>query len=679
LTSKFADRRLGVFYAFLLLANVAGPLGLMLGIRSGRSEFFGLTAVLFIGILVADVLVLVSRGEQPVSVDPLYYHDSAARATRALNDVRVPASVLLLGVFVLTVVGRGQWWYLSIGAFFMLMLARIYFADYDTQPVGADVVLLMLGAGLLIASQTLTVAYYAVTRDTMYHSAVATRLGNYGLGAVAGTRYDDLQIYHVIKATGIGMTDTSARLFAAVFFAVVFPVTVPIALEVVRNLGLPSVFGVLAGVTMVVNPEFISWGSQAHPQSLSFLFLVFFILLLSERTHHLRSLVLSLLLIGAWVMTHHLSVFMSIALLGVPVGVVGVQRAVQFFRQESQTPQDGFPDPASLGTPMQKYVILVGTMLLYWEETGIIREPTQWLFEYSPAASAGVDTTQSLIITYDDPVTLIAESIPTVLSDLHYGLWLGAAALGIWALFKSTRVGANRIPPVLLSFFAAALLYFPNPTWVPLQGIALLPRWGIMTLPFIAIAVVLGLERLGTNIASEKARVVPVLMIVLLVTVSVSSGFSDPSPTDIAGYEKGERKYLSNADLGAFTYTVTYSNRDDEVTSGGIMNNFFILQDWERRPGETRRAGGFVDRYNRIQVVDGELVVEPGLTVFQQEAFREKGIKAAWRNPDFEAYEGLEDVTVFEPVSNEDVDWRGDQQSIVYSNEETVIAYLEEE
>jgi len=674
----FIERRLRVFYVSLVLANMGAPFGIFFALQRGRPSFFALTTVLVAGIIMADALVLVSKGTRLRDISPLEYGRSdgtqIAKAVSGdtpsiLRDVRLPVSVLLLGIFVLTVIGRGGLWYLSMTAFFFLMVVRIYFNDYDRQPVGIDVVLLMIGAGSLIASQTLTVTYYAVTRDTIYHSAVATRIANYGLDSVAGTRYDDLQVYHILVATGLGMANISARLFASVLFAVVFPVVVPLALEVTRELKFAAPFGLLAGITLAVNPEFISWGSQAHPQSLSFVFFAFFLLLLVERTDHRRSLFLSLLLSVIWAMTHHLSLFMALALTAVPVGLIAMQRMAALARGASD-----WSEESSVKSDVLKYVVLAAGTLFYWQDIGVTKEAEQWLFEFSPAAS-GVETTESLIVTYDDPVTLFQQSIPTLFADLHYGIWLAFAALGIWTLIKLPRVSTRHIYVVLLTVLAATVFYFPNPTWIPLRGIAFLPRWGIMTLPFVAVAVALALEQLRQTVLRRRTTILPVVMIVLLLTVSISSGFSDPSAADIAGYEKGERKYLSANDRAAYSHTMTYSNMEQEISSGGILNNYFSLQDWVRRPSETQHLGPWTDRYNRIGVNDKEIQAEEGLTVFQKAAFEEKGLKFAVENPDSEAYEGTGDIEINAVFSDEDVAWHGDSKSIVYSNGETEVAY----
>jgi len=664
--SALAERRLRVFFISLVLANIGGVLGIVLALQRGRPGFLALTVVLLTGILLADVVLFVLKRGSAASVNRLTYGQVAERF-RPAGDVRLPVSMLFFSVFVLMVVGRGGLWNVSISSFFFLMFVRFYLTDYDSVPVGVDVALLMVGAGLLIGSQTLTVPFYAFTRDTVYHSAVATRIAEYGLNTVTGTRYDDLLAFHVLVATGLEMTGTSARTFAAVLFVAVFPVVVPVALAVVRALGFPSTLGLVAGLAVVVNPEFIMWGSQAHPQSLSFVFFVCFILFLNRQTDHIRSLPVILPLAGVWVMTHHLSVFMSIVLLAVPV-TVGILRWALVRRSVGSS-------FVSIESSVLNYFILVVVTVVYWWEVGVIREAQLWLTTFSPRASEGVETTASVIVTYDDPTRLVFEAVPSLLSDLHYGFWIGFVTVGIWTLFKSERVSLSQLPLILISVLAASVFYFPNPTWIPLRGIAFLPRWGIMTLPFIAVAATLTLNELGQSILRRGPTILPLVFVLLLLTVSVSSGFSDPSVTDFSGYEKGERKYLSTADMAATSHTIIYSNPEMEVSSGGILNNYFILQDWTRRPDSTRRSGPWLDRYERIQVIDGRLETDEGLTVLQKKAFEEKGLKMAIVNPEGPAYQDVGDITVLSSVSDEDVTWSEANESVVYSNGETIIIY----
>lgn len=312
---------------------------------------------------------------------------------------------------------------------------------------------------------------------------------------------------------------------------------------------------------------------------------------------------------------------------------------------------------------------------IYWSDVGVVNEAEQWLTTFSPKASEGVDTTASLIVFYDDPGTLFVNAVPSLISELHYGFWLGFATVGIWTLFKSERIPISRLPLVLISVLAAAVFYFPNPAWIPLRGIAFLPRWGIMTLPFVTVIVTLTLNELGQSVSERGATILPLVMIFLLLTVSVSSGFTDPSITDLSGYEKGERKYLSEEDMSAYSYTVTYSTPEQELSSGGILNNYMILQEWTRQPDSTRRAGPWVDWYERTSVVDGQVVINDGLTVFQKAAFEEKGIRMALVNPEGRAYRNVGDITILSAVSNEDATWTEANKSVVYSNRETVVAY----
>lgn len=640
-----------VLYASLGFLNVGVLAGILFAVRTGRPRFFGMTVIGTLTVLLTDVLVF-----RPFDRFGATLGARTAPLWSLVGDRRFAASALVASVGVLSTVGRGLVFFALIAVFFVSMTLHVLLGE-ERAGVPSNVLLVAGGGGLAVAGQALTVPYYVRTLDTFYHTTLARHIATAGFVEVtAMTRYGDLPVFHTLAAVYIQLTQLDPRLIIGALMVFLFSVVAVGGFAFVRNVTGSAVVGFLGATLLAVNTEFIGWGTQSHVQSLSFVFLAVFLLLLTKWARDIRYTLTAAVVTLAWVMTHHLSVFMSVVLISTWVGA-GVLWSL-------------YAKPSSreaLWRPLQQSALLVTAVGTYWWITGLLWVPIGWITEHSPAASSGLPTEQFIIQSYTDPVALAVASVPFVLNKLHYVFFLGLCAYGLWTIVRGeTRLPSHTLPKVAVGFLVAAPLYVPNPVWIVARGMAVLNRWGIMTLLFLLPIGALGLKRVATA-PKRSTRVVAVAVLVFGVAfLSLGAGFTDPSLSDSVGYDKGARKHFSAGNINSGEHISQYTS-DTPVRSSHAFSGYLTFEQWAA--GSADRS----DRFGLATVTDGQLDSEPGLTVVEYGSLRTNRIKLGVTPERSDIYDG--EVVVLAPVSDERVEFSPARRNIVYHNSDTMMLY----
>jgi len=311
-------------------------------------------------------------------------------------------------------------------------------------------------------------------------------------------------------------------------------------------------------------------------------------------------------------------------------------------------------------------------MIAYWVMTGIIWGPYSWIFEHSPKASQGVVGTIK-IETYSNPEELAISSIPWVINNLHFLLFIGISGYAIVTLLQDEERLSGRQKLAILSFLAGSVFYVPNPLWIPLRGVGALERWGIVVLPFIAIIPAIGILNVARNHRRGIGKVGAGALIFLFVFISLSSGFTDPSITDLSGIDKGERKYFTDDNIRGANYVLSHT-KDSEVYSSASMSSYLQYEEWKKTGGPSPESTPD-SRFNVTQYDDNRdiVLIDEGLTLVEYNEFTEKESRYSIVNLTGEAYDG--NVTVIAPVSSDEGELRSSENSIVYSHQDTFVLY----
>lgn len=643
--------RVRVLRALILLGNLALLPGAWFVLETGRPRFVGLFASVALAVLLFDALYL---------LDFVSERRSAARWSTLVDLVsrlQVPAVLLLAGVVSFTTLGRGAISYALLSLVFATLVVRVTHVDYTNRSAAPELLLVVAASVTLAAGQVLTVYYYAATTDTIAHTTWATQVATTGtLEGLAGSRYFRFPFFHVWGGVAIQLFDLDPRRALAFATLALYAVAVIIAYLLVRNwLGSTS----LALVTAIVfgsNPEFIRWATQAHVQSLSFFFSVAFLFLLIGFGDE-RRVLLAVPLVIAWTLTHHLSVAMAGVLFFTPVVVATLllgQRRVDV--------------PAITRRPLPLYAMFVTTVAVYWTlVTTYIYEPLGWILFYSPAAQ-GVPSLQYVVVRYDDVLSLLVGSLPWVVDNLVYALFLVLAGLGVWLVLTTRRIESLHWKVAIAGFFPAAVMFFPNPVWIPLEGVGELGRWGIMTLPLIAPVLAVGLSRLGDLAGTRSLRgVLAAVLVVSLLFTSVASGMTNPTFTELAGHDKYARDYLTDDNMAAIEFTKAHAAPGERVHTPVPITAYLQDTPWPDGSPTGERQVGQIGATS----LDGRFELCPGMTVFPTEAFYEDGIRAVFHGVGDDRVSGT--VSVTDVASADRVTWDPAGESKVYSNRGTEI------
>jgi len=628
----------------IIAAHLLVPAGLWFAARIGRPRFFGLGLYVAAAILFVDILLLLR--ESPVE-----------SAQQTVLDLRVPLILLVTSLGVAALDGPGIPLYIGIA---LLLLTVLYRTEplADTSRFGVAELLLVSGAAsLLIGSQVFSVPYYVNVPDTINHTTTAmVLLDSSHLSAISSSRYFSFSAFHVLSSTGMRFTRLSPRLFMGVFMLLLFQVALVAAYLFFTRVSGSKPLGIFAAILLSVNISYLHYGSIAHYQSLSYLFYSVFLTLLATGRWETRYVVLTVPIAVTWVVTHHVSVLIAVALTAVPIAYLAVYiwRTKRLWKERSTV-----------------YMFIAFGLIFsgYWVVvTSRFREVLSWIFFSSPAAE-GVASSFYFIQAIDEIDELFRQSLPFFVDSLHYSFLLALALIGFLALARDGKFSSFRWRLVAVSFVPAAVFYFPNPAWVPLEGTIPFSRWRLMVLPFLLLVPAVGL-RYGFQSARRRGirHAAVAVFIVVLLFANTASGMVHPGFTDIVGIQKGSQQYLEEEELQASSFVYAHLNDRQQVYARSDLAVYLHQYAWaENRPHEESQFSKLSASYARK-----ELLIEPGLSVVSVNAFNTNGI-FVWL-VDFESSTGS-GAQVGSSIHADDYHWNQNQTATVYDNGNVVIEY----
>jgi len=627
----------------LLLLHLALPVGLWLAVRIGRPRFVGLALYIVAAVVLLDILLVLGR-------------PSTDAVTDTVLDPRVPTVLLLASAGILAILGKGLLFYFGVMATLTAILLRAILQDEGSAIGLVDLGLICSTSALLLASRVLTVAYYLNTPDTVNHTTAAIVLRDAGfLSAISETRYFLFSAYHVLASTGMQFTQLDPRLSVALFMIGLFQVALLALFLFFYNWGQSKSLALIATLLVSINTAFLHYGAHSHYQSMSFVLFGVFLMLLSREQWTTRNVGVTAVIIAAWVLTHHVTLLMAIALLGLPMGYL----ALRAWRQGHESSER--PTVFMFAT----FCLMFG---VYWTIiTAKFREIIIWVF-FTSGSAEGVLSRVYLVRSYDSVGQLVVESIPFFVDSLHYAFLLAITCIGGYVVLSTRRLTNLRWRLVVLGFVPAALLYFPNPVWVVLEGTIPFSRWRLMVLPLLMLVPAAGF-RYGIRPADGTAlrRVGVVLLTAALVFTTVTSGMSNPGLTDIVGIEKGSQEHLTDEELRATEFTYAYMD-GQQVYARSILQVYLHEYAWaENRPYREEQFAK-----TRVSQARQRFVIEPGLTMFSTDAFTSQGVKALFVDV---TAPGYQDGQIYQEVHSNEYQWDRGEASTVYSNGEVVIQH----
>jgi hypothetical protein len=308
----------------------------------------------------------------------------------------------------------------------------------------------------------------------------------------------------------------------------------------------------------------------------------------------------------------------------------------------------------------------------YWViVTGRFTEVIGWVLFSSPAAS-GLQSSSYLVSRYGDIQELTLQSVPFFLDSFHYAFLLAMTATGLTMLWRSGQLSRLRWRIVVIGAAPAAVLYFPNPLWLPLEGLLELSRWRLMLLPFLLLLPAVGLRygmRGGRGGRLTTRRVLTVVLTAGLLFTTVTSGVSHGSITDVANLQKEPQEYLTNEELAATEFVYAHLDDDEDVHSRSDLDTY--MEEYAIPRGYPYPESRF--KTLTASARTNHVLVEPGLTVMSVGAFEREGVRVDIVELDPSQYP--EGASVNTPIFSSTHSWDRTAGSVVYSSGAVVIQH----
>lgn len=636
---------------------------------TGRPRWVGLYGYVAVTVLVVDLLAILRR--RPLAAGTV---DLVALVPTGWRAV---ATLLAASATALALLGRGAVLYATLTAAVTLLVVRLQTTDADALVPAREAGLACGASTLLLAAQVLPQAYHVAQGDTVKHNALVAAVAREGTAAAlpAALAYSDFPAYHVLVAAAVELAGLPARLAAFLVVAVGAQAAALLVYGVVRRWTGSTTHGLTALALVGVNFNAIFFGVRSHPQSVSaVLFATVVFLLVATARSNRRRTVPAVALVGAvWVVTHHLSVFMGLALLAVPVGVA---TALRRWSWGGRLDADALPyGPGAAGA-----VVVVGVVFVtYWTVlTATVAVPVLWVLYYSPGAAGA--PSRLVVERVGDLGPLLAEAAPFFVDNLHYAFVAVLVVAGAWRLVVRTGPRSRRAAVLLVGATPAAVLYFPNPVWIPLRGVGTLLRWGVMTLPLLAVLPALGLAWVfDAREGGPVHAAVAVALAAAVVFAGVGAGLSDPTLTDLAGYDKEADRTLTLAELSALSFVRTRPAADRRVYAPFGMHAHLLWYRWLAAAGRSPAADekpGSVYPYGVVAVAeaDGRLLFADGLTVVPRRKLATGAVRVRVRDAsDYYAGTDLDVLGLSATVSGEETRWSPATRDVVYANPHVVV------
>ncbi|MFC4439724.1 MULTISPECIES: glycosyltransferase family protein [Natrialbaceae] len=381
------------------------------------------------------------------------------------------------------------------------------------------------------------------------------------LGAIANDKHFASPFFHLLVVASALVYDVSLRLGLFLSVGIVMPLSI-LLVYATANLLVPSRWATLAGALFAVSSHAVLWGIHLIPTSLGLVFflgLLYALLRVMRIEYTGRDFTLLILLSVAIILTHQVSTFIMLVLLGAAflaqivfmIGPLGLTRLDTSVFQ-TKKPVNliglvvfnfGFAIFVWSLTPFRQDSFL-GTVLTWFGET--VSESAGFLNLASPGAT---DDDVQPGAAAETTTTLIDQIVPYV-NELGFLLLLSFMLIGCLYVVHRRRAEQSVFTLALGSgimlFFVLGLPMFGIRNFIP-------TRWFAFLYALMAILGAIGLRTLSRNLSAT-----PVLVVLLLVALIFPGGMmlASASSIDNPVFEEQNERLAYDEDEIAAAYTV---------------------------------------------------------------------------------------------------------------------------
>jgi hypothetical protein len=280
-------------------------------------------------------------------------------------------------------------------------------------------------------------------------------------------------LYHIFSAVGVELTGITLRTALFIMMGLCWQVAVILGYLLFKKLTDSPRLAAVACLLFASGSQLIFYGSYAIARSLAFVFFMAWIYLVSSKaTRDLRFLFLSLVVMVAMIMTHHVNV-----LLVIPLLLLVYICQIIINRRRSDRPLE----------PLLVYLLSIsGIAYLVWLAPDLSGD-------ILVGAVRSALTTDTSIVGGD---VSGGYGVSVITGAVYYSFVLFLCFLGMRVLFNQLKIADNRAAGAFaLAGFVLLLVYVPGPLdLLPLSGILMTYRLNLMASPFIALLMACGVS-----------------------------------------------------------------------------------------------------------------------------------------------------------------------------------------
>ena len=534
--------RLTRLLPYVMLLVAAGGFGSTLLLHRADLSIFSL--VLVVPLILAATFLLANKGIDARHVAPF------AGGIRFSHLLLTNILTLILSVVTLTAQATRPPAYfvlVSLSAGVVLMQIMSERPKWTDNVIVLQIMLLSLN---LIWGETLKYPLYFGDTDLLVHLNLIDNIVTNGHVAAYNRDYQYYALYHVFTALGVEITGGSIRTVLFLLMGLAWQLSIVFAFLIYKALSKSGRFACLAALLFGLSSQVVFYGSYAIARSLALVFFVCWLyLILTKARKDSRFVVLSVIVLAAMIVTHHINVFYGIPILAV---AYVCQRLV--LRSDQYLLELTFI-----------YVLTIGSISYFlWIASGMADSGLPETIRALLAADAGLKSATSLTHGF---------GIEVVIGTMYYSFALFLGLLGISVVLK--RLGGSRVNQHAVAFalggFAMLAVYVPGFLYLfPLSDALLTDRLTLLASPFVAFLMALGMEHLygfrrdqaPTSPARTYTALLPAGLVILATFFSAISIGNAKDSNYFPHTATVDSPYFTMSELRPFSFLATSADTD---------------------------------------------------------------------------------------------------------------------
>lgn len=609
----------------ILIAHLAGVLGFYVVLVVGRSRFMAFFLIMLFSLITFDTYYFKNSFSQLIPQLNQQYRE-------VLCDSRLPIILALVTLSIFLLFGQRLVLLLLIALAITLGIGVVNNSSTSQgRAIGIGVIASM--SLLLIISESLKGALYVGSGDSLVHlNIIDTIIQTGDTEGAAQSRLMPYLLFHiyisgVTQLFGLAVPETASLILAIAFQVVVLYVYLITSRE--SN---PTA-GAVAAALLGTLPPVVYAGSLVHYRSWSFVYLGLFIYFITSKRNHQRFGGVLVVVSVIWVFTHHVSiVFAGSFLTAIAIGGM--------LSKQNRRP----------------FLFLIVLFVIFFHRYVVLTDGLKtlitWIFFTSPSAE-GVTSGGYQVVYNGDILSLIKSSLPTFLNYIYYIPLIGIGGYGLAQVLtmRTERIDLRFLAPVSI---ISIIIFIPNPVWIPMEGLAEIPRWHLISAPFVVIPLGIGISAAIPQSSASEISPASVLMLFTVIALLVVSAPMNGGLENTAGYEKQPQRFFTNEEVKMMDFAIAHIS--DRSVYG-----------YSKVPTYIEKNSPSADHIQarRIEVPADGKTIRPadGYTLFSKRTFERSAIAlSGCREVNGES------VCIFTVVSNSEYKTDFDTSSIVYTN-----------